>query len=134
MGLRGDTGAAAESSYSISPTEFALLALIGFTFGTIFAATACAMYFISGSLLRPRPGMGKAVERLIVLARLIVAVALLFVMALYGPALRFDPSNVVVGTATLTIALAIPGLLIIRSLFLIQITYDDVMRDTYGDT
>ena len=117
----------------MSPAEFAFLALIGFTFGTVFAATACAMYFISGTLLRPRLGKAKSVEWLVVLARLIVAVCLVFVMALYGPALRFDPSNVVVATATLTTALAIPGLLIIRSLFLIQITYDDVMRDIYGD-
>lgn len=108
------------------------LVLIGFALGTIFAATCCAMYFVSGTLLRPRLGQGKGVELLLVTARLLLAIALLFVMALYGPALRFDPSNVVVAVAALTTVFALPGLLIIKKLFVIQITYDDVLRGIYG--
>ena len=99
----------------------------------MFAATGAAMYVVAGTLFRPRLGKGPRRDALSVAARLVLAVALLPVMALYGPALEADPSNVIVAVAALTTAFVLPGLLLMRRLFQIQITYEDVLRDIRED-
>lgn len=110
------------------------LFLCGFALGSVFAATGAAMYVVAGTLFRPRLGTGPRRDALSVGARLALAVALLPVMALYGPALKADPSSVIVAVAALTTTFVLPGLLIMRRLFRLQITYEDVLRDIREDS
>ena len=108
------------------------LALMGFALGTVFSATCCAMYVVSGTLFMPKLGQSKGREALLTAGRLGIALGLLFVMALYKPALQFDPSNVVVATAAITTLFALPGLLIVRDVFSVHITCDDLRRELNG--
>lgn len=116
----------------MNTSNAAYLALMGFGFGTVFTATYCAMYFISGTLLAAKRDQTKATRAALTAARLVIAVGLLFVMALAKQAKQLDPSNILITTAFISSFIGLLGLRIVRDVFSVRITHDDLSNESHG--